>query len=643
MKILKKFLVSCLFSFLFVFSVNAEDITLSFDTYDVLYKFNESFTSWSDNDYVQSKAKEIAVKYASDYENVLVYYIPIQLGQYSGGVLSYNGSTYNPGFVLYAWNGNKPFYYVKRSNRVYLVKDNSTTTTNFSKNDFNLMSIYGYTTTDFSIDNTRSYSSSQLSSPNTIFQCDSISDNKCNIRTYRLYSNAWNYLLPITYYKFNTQDNFILPALKSSDFENINNFILPNGNVIGNINPISFNDLMKDNYYDFSISSFPDATNEKGTYKFDSFAYFIKDFDLGNDKRLKLHFNFMDHIDSDKINIYVNNNGNYISHNLKCLKVSNPKITQCDLDIKYNVNNDRSIALFFDFDRVYDFVFFDSDNYNVNSAFIPTTDNIKRYSVYRDFSLLNKRGVGFYVDDSRILKFINSSYDFKFYKLIEMCGLINCTPFKVSSSNSLSNDLKGLSYSNTYLNFVNDKYVVPNSSNFLKLSFNNSNLVKFTFNKDLVSNNVFPLFLVLNSDIGNNPNEEVYPNYIVQYNSSIFNYFMIKQNLVLSDNGNYYDDNFDSGTTINITDKDGVQKDYTVSPGDSGFQLFSDVDISSYYKNSLDYFKDKIITMFDLVSDLFGSFSVKVKYFFVLMFMLVVGLIIIRLLLQEVYYVFRYS
>ena len=384
-----------------------------------------------------------------------------------------------------------------------------------------------------------------------------------------------------------------------------------------------------------SSDSFKSDTKvyEKGTYKFDSFAYFIKDFDLGTDKRLKLHFNFMDHIDNNKINIYVNNNGNYILHTLKCLKVSNPKITQCDLDITYNVNNDRSISLFFDFDKVYDFVFFDSDIDNINSGFIPTTDNIKRYSVYRDFSLLNKRGVGFYLDDSRILKFINSSYDFKFYKLIEMCGLINCTPFEVSSSNSFSNDLKGLSYSNTYLNFVNDKFVIPNSSSFLKLSFNNSNLVKFIFNKDLVSNNVFPLFLVLNSDIGNNPNEEVYPNYIVQYNSSIFDYFMIKQNLVLSDDGNYYDDNYESGTTINITDKDGVQKDYTVSPGDSGFQLFSDVDISSYYKNSLDYFKDKIITMFDLVSDLFDSFSVKVKYFFVLMFMLVVGLIIIRLLL----------
>lgn len=266
MKILKKFLVGCLFSFLFVFSVNAEDITLSFDSYDVLDKFNETFPSWSDSNYVQSKAKEITERYASDYENVLMYYIPVELGKYSGGVLSYNGSTYNPGFVLYAWNGNKPFYYVKRSNRVYLVKDNSTTTTSFSKSDFDLMSIYGYTITDFSIDNTRSYSSSQLSSPNTIFQCDSVSDNKCNIRTYRLYSNAWNYLMPIAYYKFNTQDNFILPAMKSSDFENTNNFILPNGNVIGNSNPISFNDLMEDNYYNFGINNYNPQMYSIGDY-----------------------------------------------------------------------------------------------------------------------------------------------------------------------------------------------------------------------------------------------------------------------------------------------------------------------------------------------------------------------------------------
>lgn len=260
---LKKFLVSCLFSFLFILSVNAEDITLSFDTYDVLDKFNETFTSWSDNDYVKNKSKEIAEKYASDYENVLMYYVPIQLGQYSGGVLSYNGSTYNPGFVLYAWNGNKPFYYVKRSNRVYLVKDNNTTTTSFSKSDFDSINIYGYTTTDFSIDNTRSYSSSQLGVPNTLFQCDSVSDNICNIRSYRLYSHSWNYLMPITYYKFDTQENFILPSIKSNDFENTNNFILPNGNIIGNTNPISFNDLMQDNYYNFHEEKIIENTCDK--------------------------------------------------------------------------------------------------------------------------------------------------------------------------------------------------------------------------------------------------------------------------------------------------------------------------------------------------------------------------------------------
>lgn len=633
MSIIKKFFLILFFSFLFCFftNVNASELQLFFDNYAVLDYFQEQFPNFKDSDYVQDLSKQVVEKYANNDENVLVKFYIIQVGQYVSHVFSYNGSNYNVGFQIWSWNDNKPFYYVKTNQSVYFVKNNESSTTRYSKSDFNIKYL-GFNSSSFDINSMVSYSSNTTLF-DSLFACDSISNNLCNIRTYQNYTTSWNYSLPYVYYKFNTQDEFILPALNSSNFTTTNTFILKNGTKIGNVSPIGFKDLMKDNYYDFSISSFPDATNEKGTYKFDSFAYFIKDFDLGNDKRLKLHFNFMDHIDSDKINIYVNNNGNYISHNLKCLKVSNPKITQCDLDIKYNVNNDRSIALFFDFDKVYDFVFFDSDNNNVNSAFIPTSDNIKRYSVYRDFSLLNKRGVGFYVDDSRILKFINSSYDFKFYKLIEMCGLINCTPFKVSSSNSLSNDLKGLSYSNTYLNFVNDKYVIPNSSNFLKLSFNNSNLVKFTFNKDLVSNNVFPLFLVLNSDIGNNPNEEVYPNYIVQYNSSIFNYFLIKQNLVLSDNGNYYDDNFDSGTTINITDKDGVQKDYTVSPGDSGFQLFSDVDISSYYKNSLDYFKDKIITMFDLVSDLFGSFSVKVKYFFVLMFMLVVGLIIIRLLL----------
>lgn len=596
---IKKFFLISIFSFLFLPLVNADVSFYELDSsrwFSALSVFKSNYPNWT-----SSKIESICDDLISKYADNNYYTCSFTLRSGGGGPfvnfgLSSGNTYWVPQFFLLTYSTDNQFVVHYDNNSKYLSFSNNSIVSGKSfmyDNNFNIVS-------------TSSDSSLYDWFPSNIFA-----------------SGGWIKFVNIV------KSNFSNQSFLFSD----SNFKV-NGNFFGkDYGSISFRDMLNITFNNFFPSSFPDASNEKGSYRFDSFAYFIKDFDLGTDKRLKLHFNFMDHIDSDKINIYVNNNGNYISHNLKCLKVSNPKITQCDLDIKYNVNNDRSIALFFDFDKVYDFVFFDSDNNNVNSAFIPTTDNIKRYSVYRDFSLLNKRGVGFYVDDSRILKFINSSYDFKFYKLIEMCGLINCTPFEISSSNSLSNDLKGLSYSNTYLNFVNDKYVVPNSSNFLKLSFNNSNLVKFTFNKDLVSNNVFPLFLVLNSDIGNNPNEEVYPNYIVQYNSSIFNYFLIKQNLVLSDNGNYYDDNFDSGTTINITDKDGVQKDYTVSPGDSGFQLFSDVDISSYYKNSLDYFKDKIITMFDLVSDLFGSFSVKVKYFFVLMFMLVVGLIIIRLLL----------
>ena len=250
MKHLKMFLTLLLTSFLFCFFtyVNASELTLSFDNYSVLDYFQEQFPEFKNSDYVQDLSKQVVEKYANNYENVLVKFYMIQVGQYVSHVFTYNGSNYNVGFQIWSWNDNKPFYYVKTNQSVYLVKNNVTDTTRYSNTDFNI-SYLGFNSSSFDINTMVSYSNTTLF--DSLFACDSISNNLCNIRTYQNYTTSWNYSLPYVYYKFNTQDDFILPAFNSSKFTNTNTFVLKNGTKIGNVNPIGFQDLMEDNYYNF--------------------------------------------------------------------------------------------------------------------------------------------------------------------------------------------------------------------------------------------------------------------------------------------------------------------------------------------------------------------------------------------------------
>lgn len=251
MKHLKMFLMLLLISICFsgFSNVKAEKLTLSFDNYAVLDYFQEQFPNFKDSDYVKDLSKQVVEKYSNNYENVLVKFYLINVGQYVEHIFTYDNQNYNVGFEIWGWNDNKSFYYIKKSNRVYLVKDNVTSSTNFTKNDFNI-SYKGFTTNNFDINSMIDYTPTTLFT--NLFSCNSIDSSLCNIRTYQNYTSSWNYSLPFVYYKFNTQDNFILPSINSSDFDTTNTFKLKNGVFIGNINPISFNDLMEDNYYNFN-------------------------------------------------------------------------------------------------------------------------------------------------------------------------------------------------------------------------------------------------------------------------------------------------------------------------------------------------------------------------------------------------------
>ena len=249
MKHLKMFLMLLFtsISFSLFTNVNASELQLSFDNYGVLDYFQEKFPNFKNSDYVQDLSKQVVEKYANNYENVLVKFSLIPVGQYVSHIFTYNNQNYNVGFEIWSWNDNKPFYYLKTDNYVDIVKNNETSITRYSKSDFNIKYL-GFNSSSFDINSMVSYSNTTLFT--SLFACDSISNNMCNLRTYRHYTGTL-YSLPFVYYKFNTQEDFILPATNSSDFTTINTFILKNGTKIGNVNPIGFQDLMEDNYYNF--------------------------------------------------------------------------------------------------------------------------------------------------------------------------------------------------------------------------------------------------------------------------------------------------------------------------------------------------------------------------------------------------------
>ncbi len=284
MKILKKFLVSCLFSFLFVFSVNAEDINVVGSNYGPLDNIISQFPNWGNSKWVQEKAVEFYNNYLSSYDNVVItlrLYNSATDGNYSQfNIIPYGDYFNNIGFSYVAWNNNYPIYFLKSSSYVDFVDSIDSNSKWHKKNSDFVRGNYLYKDTSFTTMieyGSSSYGSGFLT---RAFYCQSLDNNNCLVDNSGFRGGS---SFPIVYYNFKTQDKFILPANQSSNFNTTNNFILPNGTKIGNVNPIGFQDLMQDNYYNFGINNYKPQ------------MYTIGDYDIGlNDLFFNINKNGFD-------------------------------------------------------------------------------------------------------------------------------------------------------------------------------------------------------------------------------------------------------------------------------------------------------------------------------------------------------------
>lgn len=520
-----------------------------------------------------------------------------------------NSSLIYASYVNRTSNKDYNMYNSDQSNKIYINSSNVTLKFIFNENK----EITGYESVDLTYNNSSVSSWSMFFSSNALYNNTYISYLDLYVDTHFIQnSDAYGYIKIQSAF----EDANLKLKIGSKSFSTDERVPIK-----------TFFDYLEDSSYSYDPIL-------KGSYETNKFTYIIKDFEKGSNKKLKFSFVFEGEVSSSDIKRYVNYNDNFLQGGVKCT-YDGLAFTNCVYDFKYDINSDRGITVFFEFDKRMKFKFYDEDSSSKNSFFETTPENISKYSVYRELDLTNKRGVVFYTVDSRYMKFIPIDTKFNFYSSIEYCNI------NISHSSCNFNDLEignfaGVSYSNTFLvyDITTNKYSIPSSSVFNVVSPQINSSILFEYDLSKIKDNLYSSFVVINNNVVDSVDDNTNnPNVVLKYNSSLFTYNYINTQTFISDGVTSKKDIIQPGTSIDIVDSNGSSNSSIISDTDVGYDLFTDVDISSYYNDSLNYFKDKIIEFLDLISSMFNSFPSKIKYFYVLMFMFVCGFIIIKLIL----------
>lgn len=619
MKTLKKYLIICLIS---IVAFLIPGITKADILKNVEWKYTEDAVKFSnenvdllnnlyeyinDRTFYTSYSSYKVDKYAVvwDFHHLNENYI---VGEFIRPTFE-NSSLIYASYVSRSSNKDYNMYNSDQSNKVYINSSNVTLKFNFDENK----KITGYESVSLTYNNTSVSSWSMFFSSNALYNDTYISYLDLYVDTHFIQnSDAYGYV-----------------KIQSA-FENANLKLKIGSKIFSTDELVSiktFFDYLEDSSYSYDPIL-------KGSYETNKFTYIIKDFEKGSNKKLKFSFVFEGEVSSADIKRYVNYNDNFLQGGVKCT-YDGLAFTNCVYDFKYDINSDRGITMFFEFDKRMKFKFYDEDSSSKNSFFETTPENISKYSVYRELDLTNKRGVVFYTADSRYMKFIPIDTKFNFYSSIEYCNI------NISHSSCNFNDLEignfaGVSYSNTFLvyDITTNKYSIPSSSVFNVVSPQINSSILFEYDISKIKDNLYSSFVVINNNVVDSVDDNTNnPNVVLKYNSSLFTYNYINTQTFISGGVTSKKDIIQPGTSIDIVDLDGSSNSSIISDTDVGYDLFTDVDISSYYNDSLNYFKDKIIEFLDLISNMFNSFPSKIKYFYVLMFMFVCGFIIIKLIL----------
>lgn len=361
--------------------------------------------------------------------------------------------------------------------------------------------------------------------------------------------------------------------------------------------------------------------NDLGTFENSNvLTYKIKDTEVGTNKELQLKFTFLNQLDVNANDITIYKYGSQALTEYSGTTCENSETdTICEFNLKYNVYESNSDKLMFDFKF--------NDTYNVKVEDNSGSNGI--YSNYKDIEFEYKElnfkeisGGVFYLrnyDNFEYMKdyLYNVDYNFRFTNFKGNGNFISPTIY--------SNDIK---YSNTYL--------IEDSNNVFKYNFDNystinnigMSFIDFVFDSSLLEENKYSAFVVENPNyLGSYDTDNL--DLYISYNSSLFNFNKLNYSTIVN-NGNT-DGYVSTGNDYNFIINGSQQ---TITGGsNSGHIVNFDNEIKVQYKGGLQYFKDKIIDMFEFVSEFYNTMPEKFRIAFSLIFVLLIGITLFRLLL----------
>lgn len=589
MKILKKLFLVSLFCSLFVVSASALE-TYHFDTsingddrtyYSILNYLPDALNI----DY-KSKCDEIYQNSYSSYKHYICFM--------EDNILSYNPKYNQIALVSYYWNDDEPLKLLFSSDNNFDIK---------ILNSFNPKeSVYRFSSSTegkITLSDSLGYSISNVSLGIDFYSNLNSLGKTSNIPFLKIVSSD------LDYFEISNNSEY------NVEFDNV--IYGPEG-----ILTLPIHSFQTEEFKTL-IGYEEDSLNYLGTYENSNvLTYKIKDIEPGKDKELKLKFTFLNQLDITENDIIRYKYGSqvYTQQNLTCSNGGSDSV--CEFNLKYDVYDSINDKIMFDFKF--------NNSYNVKVEDSSTGNSI--WSNYKDVEFEYKQinfkevsGAVFYLRNYDNFEYLSSYFDKDYFKFT----ISSATDF-LGRDGIYPNDLR---YSNTYLYLDNNNNYNINSSNFININNFSRFDIPFEFDSSLLSQNKFSSFVFDNRNyLGSNDtdNQDIY----IYYNSSLFNINKLKYSVIV-DNGN-------TSTSVSPENDydfiiNGSQLTRPSGSANGGYIFEFDDEIKVQYRTGLEYFRDKIIDMFNLVSNFFNTMPDKFRICFGLVFVLLIGISIFRLLL----------
>lgn len=588
MKKLKKVFLICLFSFLFIVNVNASTTELDNTISEGLYK---SFFS-KNSKFNRDSLLNLCDTFLSQYMNTgLQYYTcSFQVVASTAGWFSYNGEIYTPQIVINQFSNDITLGY------------------NIGYKSFNVENYSNAT-----IKSKRIWLTNSLS----VKQADSTT-NSLNSTSFYLFSNVVPNNFPLFYVIKSNLTNQYFTFYNESGYTD--NFKIGDLYMGYNYrqNKLYFSDTHPKSFSEIFPS---EILSDLGTFNNSNvLTYKINDEKSGTNKELKLKFTFLNQLDinANDITIYKYGSQVYTQYSgTTCSNVDNDSV--CEFNLKYDVYSSNTDKLMFDFKFNNSYNVKVEDNSGSNGIYSNYKDVEFEYKLL-DFSKMS--GAIFYLrnyDNFEYMKdyLYNVEYNF---------GIWSCKDYgSFKGAITYGNDIE---YKNNYIYKDVDNFYKFDNGTYIKINNLGMDSYDFIFDSSLLSDNKFPSFVIRNRNYLGSLDTDNLPLY-VYYNSSLFNYNKLdfSTNVNSGSTSNYVGTNQDFNFSVN-----GSQNSFDV--GVSSGEIFEfDEDIKVHYKSGLQYFKDKIIDMFEFVSEFYNTMPNKFQVAFSLIFVLLIGIALFRLLL----------